>query len=142
MKLQCDYYPSGKKGAPGVVALHMFRNVRQSWKPVAAKFAEAGIDFLAVDMRGHGESKVQDGKDLSERVYFRDDPPEPGSTWFCPHCAAENPLGDPRKDLRPSCADCSKPLDPASATPPPKGGCLSLLLLPLGLGLWAALALG
>ena len=81
-------------------------------------------------------------KDLSERVYFRDDPPEPGSTWFCPHCAAENPLGDPRKELRPSCASCSKPLDPASATPPGKGGCLSLLLLPLGMGLWAALGMG
>ncbi len=71
-------------------------------------------------------------KILSERVYFRDDPPEPGSTWYCPHCGVENPLGDPRKDLRPHCASCEKPLDPASATPPGKSGCLGVLLLPLG----------
>ena len=76
-------------------------------------------------------------KDLSERLYFRDTPPEPGSVWYCPHCGGQNPMGDPRKQLRPSCAQCGKPLDPASATPPRKQGCLGLLLLlavPLALG--------
>jgi hypothetical protein len=79
-------------------------------------------------------------KSLSERVYFRDTPPEPGSTWFCPHCGSKNPLGDPRKNLRPNCGSCGKPLDPASAAPPRKGGCLSVLLvvaLP-ALAAWAA----
>jgi uncharacterized protein (DUF983 family) len=79
-------------------------------------------------------------KQLGERVYFRDTPPEAGSTWFCPHCGAGNPLGDPRKNLRPECGACGRPLDPASAAPPKKGGCLGLLLLavvPL-LALWAA----
>jgi len=66
---------------------------------------------------------------LSERVYFRDTPPEAGSTWFCPHCAAENPLGDPRRNLRPNCSACGRALDPASAAPPRKAGCLSLLLV-------------
>jgi hypothetical protein len=70
-------------------------------------------------------------KDLSERVYFRDTPPEAGSLWSCPHCGQQNPLGDPRKNLRPSCASCGKTLDPASATPPKKGGCLGALLLAL-----------
>jgi len=70
-------------------------------------------------------------KKLSERVYFRDTPPEAGSTWFCPHCSQENPLGDPRKNLRPSCTACKKPLDPASASPPGKRGCLGALLLVL-----------
>jgi hypothetical protein len=80
-------------------------------------------------------------KSLSERVYFRDDPPEPGSTWFCPHCGASNPLGDPRKELRPHCASCGRPLDPASAAPP-KTGCLGMLLIVLlPLGLLAALPL-
>jgi hypothetical protein len=71
---------------------------------------------------------------LAARLYFRDGPPEPGSTWFCPHCAAENPLGDPREDLRPACVSCAKPLDPNSAAPPKgKNGCLvPLMLLPLG----------
>lgn len=84
-------------------------------------------------------------KDLSERVYFRDTPPEPGSTWYCPHCGDENALGDPRKDLRPNCASCGKALDPASATPPKKGGCLGALLLamlPAGLLVFASAAPG
>jgi hypothetical protein len=68
-------------------------------------------------------------KNLGERLYFRDTPPEPGSTWFCPHCGGSNPLGDPRKNLRPNCVACGKPLDPASSAPPRKGGCLSVLLL-------------
>src|SRR5690349_6318425 len=67
-------------------------------------------------------------KRLSERVYFRDTPPEAGSTWYCPHCGKENPLGDPRKDLRPNCTSCKRPLDPASAPPPKKKGCLGALL--------------
>jgi len=68
-------------------------------------------------------------KDLSERLYFRDTPPEPGSVWYCPHCGGQNAMGDPRKQLRPNCSQCGKPLDPASATPPRKQGCLGLLLL-------------
>jgi predicted RNA-binding Zn-ribbon protein involved in translation (DUF1610 family) len=68
---------------------------------------------------------------LSERVYFRDTPPEPGSTWYCPHCGKQNPLGDPRKNLRPNCASCGRPLDPASAPPPKSKGCLGALLLVL-----------
>ncbi len=81
-------------------------------------------------------------KQLGERVYFRDTPPEPGSSWFCPHCGAGNPLGDPRKNLRPECGACGKPLDPASAAPPRKGGCLGallLVLLPL-FALWAVVS--
>lgn len=76
---------------------------------------------------------------LSEAVYFRDDPPDPNGTWHCPHCGEKNPLGDPRKDSRPSCTSCSKPLDPASAAPPKGGGCMGLILLPVGVGLGARL---
>ncbi len=77
---------------------------------------------------------------LSEAVYFRDDPPDPEGSWFCPHCGSKNALGDPRQEARPNCTACGKPLDPASATPPKKGGCLSFVLLPLGLAAWELLA--
>lgn len=69
---------------------------------------------------------------LSEKVYFRDTPPDPNGTWFCPHCGTSNLLGDPRQQMRPDCTSCKKPLDPASAAPPGrKGGCLVLVALPL-----------
>ncbi|RKY20233.1 MAG: hypothetical protein DRQ55_08290 [Planctomycetota bacterium] len=69
---------------------------------------------------------------LAEQVYFRDTPPDPDGTWFCPHCGDKNPIGDPRKELRPDCGSCGLPLDPTSASPPgKKSGCLLLLALPL-----------
>ncbi len=72
MELQADWYP-GEAGMPGVVALHMYRQERSTWKPLA-EARPRGYGFLAVDMRGHGGSKVQGGKDLSERVEKRDVP--------------------------------------------------------------------
>lgn len=80
-------------------------------------------------------------KNLGERLYFRDTPPDPGSTWFCPHCGGKNPMGDPKKNLRPNCVTCSKPLDPASSAPPGKGGCMSVLLVvavPVAAAAWLA----
>ena len=74
---------------------------------------------------------------LAEAVYFRDGPPDEGATWHCPHCAAENPIADPKKEQRPDCTSCGKPLDPASAAPPKKGGCLGVWLMVALLGpLW------
>jgi pimeloyl-ACP methyl ester carboxylesterase len=67
-----DLYATGKKGAPAVVALHMYRSDRSAFAPLAAHLTKAGIDFLAIDMRGHGESAVQGEEDLSERVEARD----------------------------------------------------------------------
>jgi hypothetical protein len=100
--------------------------------------AGAGVTFYGNVLCGEACKK-----DLSERLYFRDTPPEPGSVWYCPHCGGQNPMGDPRKQLRPNCTQCGKPLDPASAAPPGKQGCLGLLvvaLLPAGLAAAAALA--
>ena len=100
--------------------------------------AGAGVTFYGNVLCGEACKK-----ELSERLYFRDTPPEPGSVWYCPHCGAQNPMGDPRKQLRPNCTSCGKPLDPASAAPPKKQGCLGVLvlaLLPVGLAAGAALS--
>ncbi len=59
-------------GAPCVVALPMYRNVRASWEPLATPVTERGCALLAIDMRGHGESAVQGETDLSENVKARD----------------------------------------------------------------------
>ena len=75
---------------------------------------------------------------LAEKLYFRDTPPDPDGTWFCPHCGSQNPVGDPRQQMRPDCTSCGKPLDPTSSSPPgKKAGCLLVFALPL-LGLGAA----
>lgn len=75
-------------------------------------------------------------KSLAERVYFRDDPPEPGSTWYCPHCGGENPLADPKLQMRPNCTECGKPLDPTSSAPPKKKGCLVVVMPMLAAAAW------
>ncbi|MDG2147994.1 MAG: hypothetical protein P8N09_00565 [Planctomycetota bacterium] len=97
-----------------------------------------GIDITGQEKTFYGN--VLCGEECREKlaaaVYFRDGPPDEGAKWFCPHCAAENPLGDPRQEIRPTCVRCDKPLDPASATPPKKSGCLSVVLLPIGLALY------
>jgi pimeloyl-ACP methyl ester carboxylesterase len=70
LTLEADWY-SGGEGMPGIVGLHMYPADRTSWKPLAEHRPE-GFHFLAVDLRGYGGSKVQDGKDLSPRVKDRD----------------------------------------------------------------------
>ena len=67
-----DLWSSGKKGAPAVVALHMYPSNRTSWQPIAGLFETAGIDFLAIDMRGYGDSAKQGRRDLSESVQKRE----------------------------------------------------------------------
>jgi len=60
------------QGAPCVVALHMFRNVRASWEPLAKPVTDRGCALLAIDLRGHGDSALQGDDDLSLRVKARD----------------------------------------------------------------------
>jgi len=67
-----DLWSAGKKGGPAVVALHMYPSDRKSWRPLADRFRKAGVDFLAIDMRGYGDSATQRGKDISEKVRSRD----------------------------------------------------------------------
>jgi len=60
------------KGAPCVVALHMYRSDRSAWESLAQPVTNRGCALLAIDMRGHGESKMQGETDLSEQVASRD----------------------------------------------------------------------
>ncbi len=60
------------QGAPCVVALHMYRSDRSAWEPVAGPITARGGALLAIDMRGHGDSRVQGEEDLSEKVVARD----------------------------------------------------------------------
>jgi len=57
----------------GVVLLHMYRNSKESWQPLLEKLQGRGITTLAIDMRGHGESRLgPEGEDLYKKVVARD----------------------------------------------------------------------
>ncbi len=55
LKLHGTYYAAGKPG-PGVLLMHMCNTDHKSWAPLAPELAAAGINALAVDNRGFGES--------------------------------------------------------------------------------------
>ena len=49
---------------PVVVLAHQFRADRSGWKPLVDLLAARGIATLAMDLRGHGQSTLKDGKTL------------------------------------------------------------------------------
>jgi len=53
---------SGK--APAVLLLHMLGRTRADWEPLAEDLAARGYTVLAVDFRGHGESRQMGKKHL------------------------------------------------------------------------------
>lgn len=55
VNLAGDYYPS--ESERGVVLLHMMPSDRKSWITLAGKLQEAGFQSIAIDLRGHGESR-------------------------------------------------------------------------------------
>jgi len=70
LHLEADWYP-GEDGMPGIVGLHMYPADRTSWAPLA-EARPSGYHFLAIDMRGYGGSRTQEGVDLGARVKSRD----------------------------------------------------------------------
>ena len=53
--LKATYFSAGKPG-PCVLLFHQANRTRTSWDGVARQLAAAGINTVAVDGRGHGES--------------------------------------------------------------------------------------
>jgi pimeloyl-ACP methyl ester carboxylesterase len=53
--LKASYFAAAKPG-PGVLLFHQSNRTRTSWDGLALELAAAGINTLAVDGRGHGES--------------------------------------------------------------------------------------
>jgi pimeloyl-ACP methyl ester carboxylesterase len=61
-------YTPGAKNAPTVICLPMYRNKKESYKRLVAPLVLKGINVLAIDLRGHGESAPE----LAARVKARD----------------------------------------------------------------------
>ncbi len=43
--------------APAVLLLHMYNNKKESWLPLMAELKKLGVSSLAIDLRGHGDSR-------------------------------------------------------------------------------------
>lgn len=56
VRLVGDYYPAGAENVSAVLLLHMMPATKKSWADFAEKLNEAGINALAIDLRGHGDS--------------------------------------------------------------------------------------
>ena len=67
IEIVADYY-KGKKDAPSVICIPMFRNVRASYRSLVLPLTAKGYHVLVIDTRGHGES----APDLAPRVRKRD----------------------------------------------------------------------
>ena len=53
--LKGTYFAAGRPG-PGVILYHQSNRTRTSWDDVAGQLAAVGINTLAVDTRGYGQS--------------------------------------------------------------------------------------
>ena len=72
LRLKADWVAPENKEKGVMVALHMFRSDRHAWRSLVTAAKKKGLGMLAVDLRGHGESKLHKKKDLSKRVSARD----------------------------------------------------------------------
>ncbi|MBI2450715.1 MAG: alpha/beta fold hydrolase [Parcubacteria group bacterium] len=64
-----DYFKTADPKAPAVLLLHMMPADRFSWTELAKKLQQNGFQCLAIDLRGHGESRDQNGKHLNYRNF-------------------------------------------------------------------------
>jgi pimeloyl-ACP methyl ester carboxylesterase len=65
------YWAAAGEGGPAVVLLHMYGSERSAWRPLVEPLRQRRVAVLAIDMRGHGESRVQNGVDLGPMVEQR-----------------------------------------------------------------------
>lgn len=66
VKIVGTFYGSSKENSPAVLMLHQFGGSRAAYKDLARQFQENGINVLAIDGRGFGEStKKADGSRVS-----------------------------------------------------------------------------
>ena len=69
LKISGTYSGAGAKpGSPAVLLVHGEGQSRAAFGPIVDVLDEYRLPWLAIDLRGHGRSAEQDGKDLSSRV--------------------------------------------------------------------------
>ena len=67
--------PSGVNAPiPAVLLLHGYGEDRTVWEPLKKQLLDHGWAVLALDLRGHGESKMKDGVEIQASTSWRTDP--------------------------------------------------------------------
>jgi pyridoxine 5-phosphate synthase len=51
-----EYFEASSRPAPGVLLVHMLSKSRSDWRDLPERIRDAGINALAIDLRGHGQS--------------------------------------------------------------------------------------
>lgn len=74
IEIVADYYPPPDRTvkAPVVILLHMYRHDRGTWTLLIPHLKREGFAVLALDMRGHGQSKGPADMKMPKRVKDRD----------------------------------------------------------------------
>jgi len=69
VEIHGTFYRAPAPGAPAVILLHMLGRTRADWNPLARSLRSEGINVLAIDLRGHGQSIRQDGREIGFRNF-------------------------------------------------------------------------
>ncbi|MFH1776299.1 MAG: alpha/beta fold hydrolase [Candidatus Omnitrophota bacterium] len=59
------YFHQDTNSRPAVMLFHMWQGSKEDWHAFAQKLQQEGYVVLAIDLRGHGQSNVQKGKDIN-----------------------------------------------------------------------------
>jgi alpha-beta hydrolase superfamily lysophospholipase len=67
LTLKGTYYPAAEAPVPGVLLLHMYGRNRADWADFARRLQSAGVASLAIDLRGHGETREDEDWELAQQ---------------------------------------------------------------------------
>ena len=71
VKIVANYWPSDSNRA--VILVHMMPATKESWNPFAELLSRNNFAVLAFDLRGHGESVIQEDKKIDFKLFMDDD---------------------------------------------------------------------
>lgn len=63
-----SYFPAGESPKATLLLLHMLRRSRESWRDFAVFAQKNGLAVLAIDLRGHGQSKTKGEGEARETI--------------------------------------------------------------------------
>lgn len=66
VKIAADFYPVFEKVIGWSVLVHMMPAVKESWRSFAEELQKRGYESIAIDLRGHGQSRTY--ADLSAKI--------------------------------------------------------------------------